>query len=106
MLFDKLVQAEFTPMEEDLEPEYKELPQSPYATPEIAAGMLKEGVDEYYENEIYIWYHLTYYDGWKDLELECLDEDSINSAPQWWFEEMDCGIEYHLIPNRFNEAGQ
>lgn len=106
MLFDNLKAVEFTPAESEYpEPKYHEIPKSPYATPEIGARMLKEGIDEYYEDEIYIWYHLTYYDGWKDLELEMLDEDSTGDAPQWWFEEMDGSVDYNLIPNRFNEAG-
>lgn len=68
---------------------------SPYPTPTIGGAMVKEGVDEYYDDEIYVW-HQFEEDG-HDLCLTKLEEDSVGEEPDWWSEDLDENIDYPLF---------
>lgn len=67
---------------------------TPYPTPRIGAALLTPGVDEFYEEECYVWCTLLQTDG--DWEIDCDHAaEFTGSPPEWWgacIDEGDCGI--------------
>lgn len=72
---------------------------SPYPSPEVGGRCLREGIDEFYWNEIYVWYHLVY-DGGNDLEIESASWGFEGTEPCWWEYVFENGssMDFELFP--------
>lgn len=63
-------------------PERIEFPKSPYISPAMGARCLRLGVDESYDNEVYLWCRILEFGSDSEWEFDIGDGET--PKPEWW----------------------